>query len=201
MEKRAASTSASPEQSHAEPALPKPSGRSRVARNRSKSSINSVNNSIDNDSYHISRNGNNRANSPLISSVTRTLYDSSYPDEQRGGSMFSLQCTRQLSASPPPVFSYTSYSHLNPYGSPVYGQSPPLYHSPSFQSANIPSFHDLSSFAGDYDHPATGQTKRSYADEEILSPFSMSYATMAGINLGSSTLQVPSGSSNLPVNK
>lgn len=199
LEKRAASSSTSPEQSHAEPALPK-SGRSRTVRNRSKSSTSSINSSIDSDLYNIGSNGSNRGSSPLIPTVTRTLYgDTSYSDDQRGG-MFSLQCTRQLSASPPPVFSYSSYSHLNPYGSPAYGQPPPLYHSPSFHSSNTPSFHGLPSFSGDYvDYPPTGQIKRSYADDEIMSPFSQSYASMAGIDLGSNTLQLPSGSSNIPM--
>ena len=105
--------------------------------------------------------------------------------------MFSHQCTRQLSASPPPVFSYTSYSQVNPYG-PTYGQSSPLYHhSSSFQNTNTPAFHDLSSFPGDY---SPAPVKRVYAaDEEILSPFSMSYASMAGIDLG------PVTESKLPV--
>ena len=95
---------------------------------------------------------------------------------------FPISAHRQLSASPPPVFSYTSYSQVNPYG-PTYGQSSPLYHhSPSFQNANTPAFHDLSSFPGDY---SPAPVKKVYAaDEEILSPFSMSYANMAGIDLG-----------------
>lgn len=130
----------------------------------------------------------NYYNSPSATPAERPLsFDSSLGDE-RG--MFAHQCTRQLSASPPPVFSYSSYSHLNPYGQqPTYGPSPPLYSSPSFQgttttntTATTPSsFHDLQSFTGDY---TTGPVKRVYADEEILSPFSMSYASMAGIDLG-----------------
>lgn len=183
LEKRAGS-SASPEQSHDEPEPPKPSARSR-GRDCTKSTP-----------THLS-NGNRKGssnyysyNSPFISSTERpTSYDSSYSDER--GSMFSHQCTRQLSASPPPVFSYTSYSQVNPYG-PTYGQSSPLYHhSSSFQNTNTPAFHDLSSFPGDY---SPAPVKRVYAaDEEILSPFSMSYASMAGIDLG------PVTESKLPV--
>lgn len=108
-----------------------------------------------------------------------------YNSQDDRGAMFSHQCTRQLSASPPPVFSYPSYPHLDPYRQPNYGTSP----------AYSSTYSDLSSFQGEYGTPvpsimpvamsAGGPLKRphTYADEEIISPFSMSYATMAGIDL------------------
>lgn len=173
-----------------EPSRPKPAGRSRARRaNNNKSTTTNIKTEPDEHAY-------NYYNSPSATPAERPLsFDSSLGEERGVGnsSMFAHQCTRQLSASPPPVFSYSSYSHLNPYGQqPAYGPSPPLYSSPSFQStvntttnttATTPSsFHDLQSFASDY---TTGPpAKRVYADEEILSPFSMSYASMAGIDLG-----------------
>lgn len=86
---------------------------------------------------------------------------------------------------PPPVFSYPSYPHLDPYRQSNYGTSP----------AYSSTYNDLSSFQGEYGNPVPsimpvamssgGPLKRphTYADEEIISPFSMSYATMAGIDL------------------
>ncbi|KAI9038506.1 bZIP transcription factor [Aspergillus affinis] len=113
-------------------------------------------------------------------------YDS-YSSQEERGTLFSHQCTRQLSASPPPVFSYPSYSHLDPYGQSGYGQPHPYHSIPN-------SYHDMS-IHGEYGTPVpsiipvtmanSGPTKRhpAYADEDIISPFSMSYASMAGIDL------------------
>lgn len=98
------------------------------------------------------------------------------------GTMFSHQCTRQLSASPPPVFSYPSYSHLDTYGqSSIYNSVSGSYNDVSFPGEYgdpVPSILPVAA-------PATGPIKRvhNYTDEEIMSPFSMSYATMAGIDL------------------
>ncbi|KAL4896299.1 hypothetical protein BDV59DRAFT_172572 [Aspergillus ambiguus] len=110
-----------------------------------------------------------------------------YSTQDDRAQMFSYQYTRQLSASPPPVLSYPSYSHLDPYGQPAYGP-PPAYHSVSGPYNDI-------SLQGDYGSPvpsvlpvampSTGPVKRHhpYGDEDILSPFNMSYASMAGIEL------------------
>ncbi|PYH41818.1 bZIP transcription factor [Aspergillus saccharolyticus JOP 1030-1] len=127
-------------------------------------------------------------------------YDSYSTSDDRG-SMFSHQCTRQLSASPPPVFSYPSYSHLDPYGHSSYGQ-PPAYHPIGG------SYHDLS-YHNEYStqlpsilpvaFSATGPSKKphSYADDEIVSPFSISYASMAGIDLCPTPQHLPE--TNIPV--
>ncbi|GIC91292.1 bZIP transcription factor [Aspergillus udagawae] len=181
LEKRAASASVSPERSHEKPELPKHANpvKSRTRNNRS-SKPNS-------DTSHSSR-------------ERLPPYDC-YNSQDDRGTMFSHQCTRQLSASPPPVFSYPSYPHLDPYRQPNYGTSP----------AYSSTYSDLSSFQGEYGTPvpsimpvamsAGGPLKRphTYADEEIISPFSMSYATMAGIDLcptshhpGESNISIPS---------
>ncbi|KAG2024465.1 hypothetical protein GB937_003656 [Aspergillus fischeri] len=181
LEKRAASASESPERSHEKPELPKHANpvKSRTRTNRSSKS--------NSETSHSSR-------------ERLPLYDC-YNSQDDRGAMFSHQCTRQLSASPPPVFSYPSYPHLDPYRQASYGTSP----------AYSSTYSDLSSFQGEYGTPvpsimpvamsAGGPLKRphTYADEEIISPFSMSYATMAGIDLcptshhpGESNISIPS---------
>ncbi|PLB34003.1 bZIP transcription factor [Aspergillus candidus] len=165
LEKRAASTSESPEQTHEKLEPPKTMVKPRAKSHRvSKSTSDAT-----------SRTATERA----------PAYDYySAPDDR--SSMFSHQCTRQLSASPPPVFSYPSYPHLDPYGQSVYAH-PHGYHT-------IPtSYNDT--YQNDYGSPMpsilpvtmapTGPVKRPhpYADEDIVSPFSMSYASMAGIDL------------------
>jgi hypothetical protein len=117
--------------------------------------------------------------------------------------MFAQQCTRQLSASPPPVFSYpsSSYSYTESYNQTSRPQ--PVY--PTISQA----YNDLS-FPNQYLHalpanyptlpPATSSMKREsvYADEDIMNPFTVNYATMAGIDI-----PVPAQSyqeSNLHVN-
>lgn len=100
--------------------------------------------------------------------------------------MFGQQCTRQLSASPPPVFSYPPLHTYDAYR-PAYGQLP-VYH-------NVPStYGEVMSFPGEYGEslpsvvpvipgPPLGTVRKSTYDEDIISPFSMSYASMAGIDI------------------
>ncbi|RAK72087.1 bZIP transcription factor [Aspergillus fijiensis CBS 313.89] len=183
LEKRAATASTSPERTLERSEPPKAvstakSGRSRQSR-ASKSSQNTT------------------SHSP---SERGSSYDGYSTSDDRG-SMFSHQCTRQLSASPPPVFSYPSYSHLDPYGHSSYGQ-PPSYHSIGS------SYHDLP-YHNEYNThlpsilpvaiSATGPSKKphSYADDEIVSPFSMSYASMAGIDLCPTPQHLPE--TNIPM--
>ncbi|KAK4933241.1 hypothetical protein LTR66_015928, partial [Elasticomyces elasticus] len=84
-----------------------------------------------------------------------------------------------LSASPPPVFSYPSMSPYDTYRptyqSPIYRNAPSTYSDINYQteySEPVPSLVPLPSM----------QRKLAY-DEDLISPFSMSYATMAGIDL------------------
>ncbi|KAE8146244.1 hypothetical protein BDV25DRAFT_162874 [Aspergillus avenaceus] len=173
LEKRAASASESPERTHEKIEPPKTA---HTAKSRSRNPRISKSNS---DSS--SRTGTERA----------TAYDG-YAAQDDRQAMFAHQCTRQLSASPPPVFSYPSYPHLDPYGQSTYGQQP-SYH------ALHHSYNDMT-LQGEYGTSipsilpvtmsTTGPIKRPphvYADEDIISPFSMSYASMAGIELCSSS--------------
>lgn len=145
LERRAA-TSASPEQSHEEPVSPKAS----PSKTRSKQ----------------------RAPKPDVKPMDRPAYDYYTPEDR--STLFAQQCTRQLSASPPPVFSYPSmspYDTYRPYQSPIY-HAPSTYSDISYTEYSEPALVPLPSM----------QRKLAY-DEDLISPFSMSYATMAGIDL------------------
>ena len=88
--------------------------------------------------------------------------------------MFSQQSTRELSTSPPPVsyslfsttdsMDYSSYPQANSY-MPLY----PQYVHPIQHSCMA--------------HPAAPLIKQEFYGEDEISPFSMSYATMAGMDV------------------
>ena len=109
--------------------------------------------------------------------------------------MFAQQCTRQLSASPPPVFSYPSMSPYDAYRQSTYAQSP-IYHA-------APNTYNEIAYQTEYGSavpslvPVLPSMQRKLAyDEDLISPFSMSYATMAGIDLCQQSQTHPEG---LPV--
>ncbi|KAL2863066.1 bZIP transcription factor [Aspergillus lucknowensis] len=174
LEKRAASTSESPERilEKPEPPANKSTAKSRAKHTRASKSTSSSD-----------------VHSPASTTDRVSSYDSYSTQEDRGsGSMFSYQSTRQLSTSPPPLISYPSYSSLDPYGHSSYGH-PPSYHS-------LPAPYSDLAFHGEYNSPvppllpvsvhgagAAMKKYPSYGDEDIISPFSMSYASMAGIDL------------------
>ncbi|KAE8385017.1 hypothetical protein BDV23DRAFT_26175 [Aspergillus alliaceus] len=184
LEKRAASASESPERSNENEITEAPKT-AHPAKSRAK---------------------NPRTSKPNSDAARRTATErvptyEGYAAQEDRVTMFSQQCTRQLTASPPPVYSYTSYSQLEPYGQSAYGQPHP-YHS-------IPNAYNDMSFQGEYGTSVpsilpvtmttTGPVKRphAYADEEIISPFSMSYASMAGIDLCPSSHHL--SDSNIPM--
>ncbi|KAF9891276.1 hypothetical protein FE257_004840 [Aspergillus nanangensis] len=183
LEKRAATASESPERTleKADPPKTAHASKSRAKSHRASKSTSDV---------------NNRAVAERL-----PAYDC-YSTQDDRSTMFSYQYTRQLSASPPPVLSYPSYPHLDPYGQPAYGQ-PPAYHS-------IPGAYSDMSFQGDYGSSVpsvipvsmgtTAPIKRphAYGDEDIMSPFNMSYASMAGIDLCPPTPQ-QIAEANLPM--
>ncbi|KAI3142048.1 hypothetical protein CBS147325_5745 [Penicillium roqueforti] len=155
LERRAA-TSASPEQSHAEPVSP-PSPKTRT---KPRSKVTDV--------------------KPHSQSDRAASYDYYSPEDRQ--TMFAQQCTRQLSASPPPVFSYPSMASYDTYR-PSYAQ-PPIYHA-------APSTYSEIAYQAEYGEqlpslvsmlPSMQARKLAY-DDDLISPFSMSYATMAGIDL------------------
>ncbi|KAJ6024432.1 hypothetical protein N7540_005229 [Penicillium herquei] len=163
LERRAAS-SASPEQSHAEPVLPK-NTKTRPKQRGSKSG----------------------ESKPSQSQIERPYEFYNGSDER---AMFAQQCTRQLTASPPPAFSYPQLPAYDAYRQytqlPVYQSIPSGYGNHhhhgghmSFAEYNetIPSVVPMVPTA------AMGAPRKSQYDEDIMSPFSMSYASMAGIDL------------------
>ncbi|KAE8132307.1 hypothetical protein BDV38DRAFT_261719 [Aspergillus pseudotamarii] len=181
LEKRAASASESPERSNERTEVPKSS---HPAKPRTRNSRASKSNG----------DATRRATAERI-----TAYDGFAAHDDRGA-MFSHQCTRQLSASPPPVYSYPSYSHLEPYGQSPYGQPHPYHSIPSTYSdmyhgeygTSVPSILPVTmTTAGPVKRPHV------YADEDIVSPFSMSYASMAGIDLCPSSQHL--SESNIPM--
>ncbi|GLI80196.1 hypothetical protein PoHVEF18_008547 [Penicillium ochrochloron] len=166
LERRAAS-SASPEASHAEP-VPPP----KAAPNKARSKQPRANKATDNKAHSVHAPTAERP-------ASYDYYNNNTTQDERG--MFGQQCTRQLSASPPPVFSYPPLPSYDSYR-PSYGQMP-VYHT-------VPSSYSDISFA-EYGEPAPsvvpmvgapGMGRKPY-DEDMMSPFGMSYATMAGIDL------------------
>lgn len=108
--------------------------------------------------------------------------------------MFAQQCTRQLSASPPPVFSYPSISPYDAYRQSPYTPSP-IYHAPGpYSEIAYQSEYEVPSLV-----PVLPSMQRKQAYDEDLSPFSMSYANMAGIELCQAQAQSHPQPSTLPV--
>ncbi|KAL4879798.1 hypothetical protein BJY04DRAFT_192999 [Aspergillus karnatakaensis] len=164
LEKRAASASESPERSLEKPEPVRSTVKSRAKHTRATKST----------SDH----------SPASTERSST-YDS-YSTQEDRSSMFSYQSTRQLSTSPPPLLSYPTYSSLDPYSHSY--SHPPAYHSISGPYSDISYQHDypspMPSLLPVSMHGSTAPKKySSYADDDIISPFNMSYASMAGIDL------------------
>ncbi|KGO75113.1 hypothetical protein PITC_069830 [Penicillium italicum] len=173
LERRAA-TSASPEQSHAVPVSPKPTPKTRTKQRSSKPTD----------------------VKPHSQSDRAGPYDYYSPEDRQ--TMFAQQCTRQLSASPPPVFSYPSMLSYDTYRQSAYSQSPIYHPTPSTYSEiayqteygeSVPSLVPVL--------PSMQARKLAY-DEDLISPFSMSYATMAGIDLCQQQAQAQSHSQHQP---
>ncbi|KAJ5198769.1 uncharacterized protein N7498_007886 [Penicillium cinerascens] len=161
LERRAAS-SPSPEQSHAEPPAKV------TSKNRSKQRANKS----DAKSHMLHAPQPERPAS----------YDYYTPDER---TMFGQQCTRQLSASPLPVFSYPPLQTYDTYR-PTYGQLP-VYHTVPSTYGDVMSYpteygESLPSMVPVIPGSTLGARKPTY-DEDIISPFSMSYASIAGIDI------------------
>lgn len=176
LERRAAS-SASPEATHAEPVAP-----AKAAPNKPRSK-----------QPRASKVTDHKAHSAHGSAPERPASYDYYTTTQDERGMFGQQCTRQLSASPPPVFSYPpmpNYDNFRPgYGQlPVYHSVPSSYSDISFANYGDPVPSILPMVSG----PAIG---RKPYDEDMMSPFSMSYASMAGIDL----MPQPHAETSLPV--
>ncbi|KAF2145640.1 uncharacterized protein K452DRAFT_264843 [Aplosporella prunicola CBS 121167] len=125
---------------------------------------------------------------------TPEVPQSQYAHGHDDRSLFSHQYTRQLSTSPPP-FAYSTYPAPDmTYSS--YSQSP--YHAIPITTAEPQVFTPYlppisSAYPGTL--PSIGQaTKQEFYSDEEISPFSMNYASMAGIDIPVSHSYQGSGS-------
>ncbi|KAL4801313.1 hypothetical protein BDV18DRAFT_86724 [Aspergillus unguis] len=167
LEKRAASASESPERTLEPEQVPVRAQKPRAKHARAAKSTSDVHHS---------------SSSASASSIDG--YSTGTPEDR--SSMFSYQSTRQLSTSPPPLLSYPSYSSLDPYSGHSYAH-PNAYHyndlpypTRNEYPSPVPSLLPLSM------HGAAQKKYSSYGgagDDDIISPFNMSYASMAGIDL------------------
>jgi hypothetical protein len=170
LERRAASNSASPEQKPAELAAPsRDDARSKSTSPRKNSGI--------------------RRHTP---DVPQSSY---FSTQDERAAMFTHQYTRQLSTSPPP-FSYSTYSSAEPtaysyaQSSPNYGWATTGPEMPSYPTNYLPPLASTYSLPSNEPamkqqpppHAQHPQPPNYYGDEEV-SPFSMSYASMAGIDI------------------
>ncbi|KAI3094137.1 hypothetical protein CBS147333_10027 [Penicillium roqueforti] len=163
---RRAASSASPEASHAEPVAP-PKARPNKPRTKQP---------------RASKATDNKAHTVRASAPDRPASYDDCTTQQDEHSMCGEQCTRELSASPPLVFSYLPIPTLDAYQS-SYGQIP-VYHTVPDSFSDI-SFADYGDPVPSVFHPvvsAPGIGCKTY-DEDMMSPFSTSYASMAGIDL------------------
>lgn len=104
--------------------------------------------------------------------------------------MFSQQYTRQLSTSPPP-FSYASLGGTD--ASANYAQ-----YSQSNAYCNMPPTMDIPIYPSSYVQPmhqtyangiATPPIKQEFYAEDEINPFSMSYASIAGVDVSAPSFQ------------
>ena len=168
LERRAASSSASPEQSHEE-----------LDHSNSDTSEDSLS------SRTLSNSSTSTDATKTMSPEVLNVDGSASPEDC--GSLFNQQCMRQLSTSPPPTFSYGSYGYPEQQSYQTYPQHtaystlPVPYNDYTYSTQYLPPIPTtLPAML-----PASSSMKRDslFADDDMMSPFSMSYASMAGIDL------------------
>lgn len=122
-----------------------------------------------------SSNQNRRARTPEVLAQQYVL-----PSDDR--SMFSQQYTRQLSTSPPP-FSYSQVPSNDATSYSTYPQVGSYYSMPGGRS-DLPLYPQ---YYQNYQHilPSMGTppVKQEFYNEDDMSPFSLSYASMAGVDV------------------
>ncbi|EQL31892.1 uncharacterized protein BDCG_00342 [Blastomyces dermatitidis ER-3] len=164
LERRATSSSASPEQSHKELSLPATS-KSKKSKSPSRRAATIEKAKAKDDQK-----------APTKMVLTQPL--SSYQGEQRA-SMFSDPSTRQLSASPPLAFA-THYQACSPnYSYPQYPQESTYHPAPIPTSELPPSGYYIQPLSS---HPPPAQ-ELVYPEDDLLTPFGMNYASMAGFDI------------------
>lgn len=166
LERRAGSDSASPERTFADPVQSKPEAPEPSPRQSSSS----------------------KAGRKSWSHAPNGIGHEKYSATEEKNSMFSQQSTRQLSASPP-MFSYPSYPYTTSYTQSMYAQQSPYQSIPSQYGEYLGQSSYLEPLPASMSLVNPTKQASSYADEDILNPFSMSYASMAGIDISASASQ------------
>lgn len=115
--------------------------------------------------------------------------DAHYPAINEDRSMFSYQHTRQLSASPSPLFPYQAYPSTDSSQAGGVSQATSYFSPPLTSSELSPYPYSLPPLSGGYAAFTTGAPSnikvQSYEDDDI-NPFSLSYASMAGMDIPNS---------------
>ncbi|MCJ1439271.1 hypothetical protein MMC27_008663 [Xylographa pallens] len=173
LERRAGSSSASPEQSHAELATVnqiRPREDEAARKRRMKA---------------LQQQQQTSASGPIRSSSNHSTPSSSAREDP--SSMFSRQYTRQLSASPPPAF---TYSYPMPEPPPIhapYPQHAPFHSLPApysdyqSQSLYLPPLPVTLPSMSSYDNPIKSETQ--FTEDDMISHFNMSYSSMGGMEV------------------
>jgi hypothetical protein len=165
LERRAGSNSASPEQRHEELAstdTSEPSTSPQLGHARHRSDSNQM----------------RRDRTPEVLQQQYVL-----PTDDRG--MFSQQYTRQMSTSPPP-FSYSGLSTTDTTSYSTYPQTASYCTVPS-NGMELPVYSQYLPPIHHYQHIVPSMTsppiKQEYFNDDEINPFSMSYASMAGVDV------------------
>ncbi|MCJ1304979.1 hypothetical protein MMC08_007792 [Hypocenomyce scalaris] len=159
LERRAGSSSASPEQSHSE-LVPQYQDREQ-----------------DRD-YQSKQRSRDQRESPVSPSTQ-------YHSER--STMFSRQHTRQMSASPPPALTYSSYPPPEPFVHAPYPQHAPTYSLPALfpdlpgQSLYLPPLPVTLPSLSPYE-TCSSKNDPFFTDEDMVGSFSMSYGSMGGMS-------------------
>ncbi|KAH7028377.1 hypothetical protein B0J12DRAFT_684049 [Macrophomina phaseolina] len=133
-----------------------------------------------------------REGAQSVDSADQADYSRRSPDMQQhflqphdDRSMFAYQNTRQLSTSPPPFTAYSTYPAPDAV-SYAYSQSP--YHAMPVTTAEMqmpytPYLPPISSTVYPGTLPSIVPAKQEFYGEEEISPFSMNYASLTGIDI------------------
>ena len=125
------------------------------------------------------------ASGPIRNSSNHSTSSSSAREDP--SSMFSRQYTRQLSASPPPAF---TYSYPMPEPPPIhapYPQHAPFHSLPApysdyqSQSLYLPPLPVTLPSMPSYDNPIKSETQ--FTEDDMISHFNMSYSSMGGMEV------------------
>ncbi|PGH27103.1 hypothetical protein AJ80_01290 [Polytolypa hystricis UAMH7299] len=166
LEKRAGSSSVSPEQLHAELVVSLDHARPQKA------------------SSPGSKNATYKRKPAALKTSPEIISAKALPEQSEQGMMFSQRETRQLSTSPPPSFSYPEYSYPGTCGYSQYPDSTNCRSLPISYANYPPTTHYVQPLLSSAS-PASSMISReqSYPEEEVFTPFGMSYASMAGIDV------------------